>query len=153
MPVQPLLSPKSAQLISHQFSKSSVRQLRTKGRVHKGRKERRQKRSEENKNSHVPQTVEPHWTMDQISDATRADERFARIADEPASNHRGRNVALQMRRERSHRTERATGESHIQTDSRSFAPPNDESFQWIHRRNKGSAPGAAATNSQHPPGR
>src|SRR5207248_5196918 len=36
-----------------------------KGRIRKRRKERRQKRSEENKNSDVPQTIKSHRTIDQ----------------------------------------------------------------------------------------
>jgi hypothetical protein len=70
-----------------------------KGRIHKGRKERRQKSSEENKNSGVPQTIESHRTIDQIPNTGRANQCFARIADEPAKNHRERNVTLQLCRQ------------------------------------------------------
>ena len=70
-----------------------------KGRIHKGRKERREKRSEENKNSDVAKTIEPDRTIDQIPDAARANECFERVTDEPAKDHHGGNVALQLRRQ------------------------------------------------------
>src|SRR5260370_42436292 len=66
-------------------------------RIQKGRKKRPQKRSEEAKNSDVAKAIEPDRTIDQIPDTARADECFARVADEPAKNHRGRNVSLQFR--------------------------------------------------------
>jgi len=47
-----------------------------KGCIDKGRKERCQKCDEENKDSDVAQTIEPHWTIDQIPDTTRANECF-----------------------------------------------------------------------------
>jgi len=43
--------------------------------------------------------IEPNWAIDQVADTTRADERFARVADKPAQNHPGRNVALQLCRQ------------------------------------------------------
>ena len=66
------------------------------------RKEERngpRKTPQETKNCDVAKTIEPHRTIDQIPDATRADECFAGVADEPAKNHLGRNVALQLHRQ------------------------------------------------------
>src|SRR6266478_1656097 len=65
-------------------------------RIQKGRKKRPQKRSEEAKNSDVAKTIELDRTIEQIPDAARTDECFARVADEPAKNHRRRNVTLQF---------------------------------------------------------